>query len=95
MTRKIEIDLDKPEQMADAVSRFVTVCGGYDDMMAFVKAMTRQHRTLQQNFTRLCVAWLLELAKAKQCDLRNADSVRLAKLFVERIPEDERYLPLV
>lgn len=47
----------------------------------FVKEMDCQHRTLQQNFTRVCVAWLTHLSKLKenQYDDRNAASVKFAQ----------------
>ena len=74
--------------MADYVN------GNYDKE-AFCTAMLDEHRTLQQNFTGLCVKWLETLAKYDRCDLRNEASVELAKLFVERINEYERYLPFL
>jgi hypothetical protein len=51
----------------------------------FAKAMGCEHRTLQQGFTKICVAWLEHLAslKANQYDLRNEDSVKLAKQVVQ------------
>jgi len=42
--------------------------------------MENQHRTLQQGFTRLCVAWLKRLAEPDyHYDDRNKASVRLAR----------------
>lgn len=48
----------------------------------FVHGMASQHRTLQQFFTKLCVAWFEYLATSSRYDLRNEDSVRLAKAVV-------------
>ena len=62
-----------------------------------IAEMAVMHRTHQQNFTRLCVAWLNHLASLKegQFDMRNEDSVRLAKKFAAAVPEDERYLSYI
>lgn len=62
-----------------------------------IAEMSRMHRTHQQNFTRLCVAWLNHLASLQegQFDMRNEDSVRLAKKFAAAVPEDERYLSYI
>jgi len=64
---------------------------------AFVDEMSCQHRTLQQNFTRMCAAWLEHLGTnvAEQYDLRNEASVMLGREFVEKIPPEKRHLPTV
>lgn len=59
----------------------------------FVIEMLNEHRTLQQNFMKVVVLYVRELAKLNenQYDLRNEDSVKLAKAIVERC-SDELYL---
>jgi len=60
----------------------------------FVGLFARLHRTEGQNFTRLCVAWLEELAKPEtRFDLRNEASVMLAREFVAKVKE--RGLPYI
>jgi len=60
----------------------------------FAEMFARQHRTLQQGFTRMAVAWLEELAKPEaRYDLRNEASVTLAREFVAKVPE--RGLPYI
>lgn len=62
----------------------------------FVECMAFEHRTLQQSFTRLCVAWLTHLGRDVQLyDDRNEASVKLGKVFLEKIPEDVRWLPTI
>jgi hypothetical protein len=64
----------------------------------FVKMMGIEHRTLQQSFTRLCVAWMEHMAlkyDQNKYDGRNEASAKLGKLFVENIEEEDRYLPLI
>lgn len=56
----------------------------------FVKTMAQQHRTNQQSFTRLVVAWLLELAKMGEDDYydeRNEDSVKMAMDIKKKVIE--------
>jgi predicted ATPase len=52
---------------------------------SLVPAIARDHRTLQQAFTGVCVAWLEHLAKLGEgeYDLRNAASVDLAKAVTQ------------
>lgn len=63
----------------------------------FIKGMNRQHRTLQQDFTKLCVAWIQHLAKLQdgEFDGRNEASVQLAKRTIEQWAKDKvnPYLP--
>lgn len=66
--------------------------------MEFATLMGREHRTLQQTFTGICVAWLEHLARCEAqgyYDLRNEASVKLGKRFVNAIEEVDRYLPMV
>lgn len=63
----------------------------------FVYTMSRDHRTLQQAFTRLCVAWIKDLAEREkeQCyDARNEASVKLAKEIV-KLGDDKLFLPFI
>lgn len=81
------------EELAEVVADYVN--GSTKIINEFTKKMLSEHPTLQQNFTRLCVAWLEALAKVEYCDLRNEASVELAKLFVETIPPEKRALPYI
>lgn len=60
-----------------------------------VNWINRQHRTLQQSFTRLCVAWLKHLASLNenQYDARNEASVKLAKKIMKNVEDDN--LPFI
>lgn len=49
----------------------------------FCKEMTNQHRTLQQNFTRLCIHWLCTCASDDyRYDGRNEASHNIAKALM-------------
>ena len=76
-----------------AISRVVNCFA--PDVDTFTDEMSRQHRTLQQGFTGLCIAWLehLDQLESGQYDLRNQASVELAKRIVAAVPD--RYLPCI
>jgi hypothetical protein len=59
----------------------------------FAQMFSREHRTVQQCYTRMAVSWLEELAEQKNYDLRNEASVKLAREFVEKVKE--RGLPYI
>lgn len=67
--------------VAKAVSTMLNRNGreGTED---FIKAWSREHRTLQQGLTRLCMAWMKDLSEREHYDLRNEASVKLAKRVV-------------
>jgi hypothetical protein len=69
------------QAVADVVTRYLNHSNPSD----LAKAIGRDHRTLQQLFTRVCVEWINNLSKLESggYDLRNADSVELAKSLVE------------
>jgi len=87
---------DKSETRAEIAARqmadFANSGSGSGVTGHFVDAMSRVHCTLQQNFTRLCVAWLEHLGSQDVVDERNEDSIRLGKSFVKMVPLQRRAL---
>lgn len=58
----------------------------------FCKAMTKEHRTIQQNFTRLCIHWLATCASDDyRYDGRNEASHRVSKALIESQDADFIY----
>ena len=54
------------------------------DYEGFCKAMSNEHRTLQQSFTRLCIHWLCTCASDEyRYDGRNEASHEVAKALIE------------
>lgn len=50
----------------------------------FCEAMSREHRTLQQSFTRLCLQWLEHCATEEyRVDGRNEDSQKISREILE------------
>jgi hypothetical protein len=73
--------------MSDYVNSFTC------DYERFAQGMGETHRTLQQNFTKLCVAWLRYLATTDMYDLRNQAAVDFAKSIKDKL--DTVVLPTV
>lgn len=72
-------------ELAEATANCLNSTLDNEEVASFVERMGREHRTLQQGFTRLCVAWLEHLASLNenQYDARNESSVLYAKKVVE------------
>ena len=73
-----QLDIDNAQRLSDLLNSFQfnpeRVC----------QAMTREHRTLQQSFTRLCIHWLCTCASDEyQFDGRNEASHDIAKALIE------------
>ena len=70
--------MEKEKQIVRNIADYVN--GNYNPE-EFAKEMSQKHRTLQQNFTRVCAAWLTYLSRLEenQYDDRNAASVKFAQ----------------
>jgi len=86
---------EKGEELATEMARLVNYSSG-DGSKAFIDKMSREHRTLQQSFTRMCLEWLEQVAEKEGpqfVDPRNADSqktaTRIMKGFVRIIAEEQ------
>lgn len=57
----------------------------------FVDAMARDHRTLQQSFTQICLLWLKHCSELKEgyYDGRNEYSVQISKKLLSNV--DTKY----
>lgn len=56
------------------------------DYKAFVEQMSREHRTLQSDFTTLCLEWLLkcrEMYETNNYDGRNEHACRTGKVLMD------------
>jgi len=62
----MEADIDSSDDMAAMLKRFLyensSSGAGLDEFDAFLSKAAREHRTLQQNFTRFCFEWFRFLA---------------------------------
>ena len=85
---------ERNKQNAEQVAEMLNVFGFDKD--GFCDAMCRQHRTLQQSFTRLCIAWLATCASDDyRYDGRNEASHEVAKALINSQDADFLGLPFV
>lgn len=77
--------MDKNKEMAQQITQYVNNLSFNPD--EFVDEMSKQHRTLQQRYTLLCVAWLKKLADTEYYDGRNEASVKFAKSIKKELDD--------
>ena len=80
---------NKEQKFADAITNHLNTFGFKQE--DFNEAMSREHRTLQQNFTRMCLGWIEHMAETdlKRTDHRNEASATVSKKLIERFLEKE------
>ena len=81
--KTVDVDIVK------AISNYVNSYSS--DYKEFARLMSCEHRTLQQQFTKLCIAWLKELSETENYDLRNEASVKFAQSVKDKLVN----LPLI
>lgn len=79
------VDVDIVKEISNYVNSYRS------DYKEFARLMSCEHRTLQQQFTKLCIAWLKELSETENYDLRNEGSVKFAKSIKDKLVN----LPLI
>jgi FtsZ-binding cell division protein ZapB len=73
---------------ADAVSNLANVMSRQVPI-DFLEIMSRDHRTIQQAFTRICLQWIELVASDEyRHDLRNEDSHKIAKQLIENFKKE-------
>lgn len=82
----------KEQSLQEIVSMAIN---GRLNVKEFAKAMNKDHRTLQQVFTKLCIAWLEELATNGRTDGRNENAYAFAKKIMAVTTEEERFMPFI
>jgi hypothetical protein len=92
--RQLKLDHDG-RAIADKIGDYIN--SSLQSIKWFVLGMNRQHRTLQQGFTGLCIAWFEHLASLKdgEFDGRNQASVEFARKLVKSKAWKEKYLPYI
>lgn len=86
---------DDAKKMADDLTNFLNGYSYAERAKLFNEAMYKQHPTLQQNFTRLIMAWIEFCASPEyKPDARNEDSQRTCQALIEgftRVQADKGY----
>ncbi len=76
------------KQLVEEFGNFVNTFG--DKSEEFNAAMSCQHRTLQQSFTKLCLKWLEHCASDEyRTDGRNEQSQKIARELLEGFKEKQ------
>jgi succinate dehydrogenase/fumarate reductase-like Fe-S protein len=91
-----------PKEMAVEMTDFVNTFSN-EPRKEFIQAMSNEHRTLQQSFTRLCLEWIEYCASQDyRTDGRNESSHSTCKAIVEAYKEKQNtlsplstYLPFI
>lgn len=79
----------KAETAVSTMSDFVNNFNS--DHKEFCELMSRDHRTLQQSFTRLCLEWLEHVASDNySTDLRNESSHTVARDMIKLYQEKQK-----
>ena len=76
-------DIPKEKQLVTHITNEINCIFNYK---AFVEQMSREHRTLQSDFTTLCLEWLLkcrEMYEAENFDGRNEHSCKTGKVLMD------------
>ena len=76
-------DISKAKQLATHITNEINCIFDYK---SFVEQMSREHRTLQSDFTTLCLEWLLkcrELYETDSYDGRNEHACRTGKMLMD------------
>jgi len=81
----MEANQQKAIEIAENITDYVNTFSRRDE---FNVAMSNQHRTLQQSFTRLCLKWLEHISKDEyRTDLRNQASKEIAQKIIADFKE--------
>lgn len=84
-----EPKVEKEKQLAVTITDALNGCF---NNKAFAEQMSREHRTLQSEFTTLCLEWLLkcrEMYETDNYDGRNEHSCRMGKALWDYIDSDK------
>ena len=76
--------MERPDvnQLVEEITNYVNTMSLKPE--EFTDAMSRQHRTLQQSFTRLCLKWIEYCASDEyRYDPRNEGSHDICKIIIE------------
>ena len=83
---KIERGNKMAKTVFEAVNTMTDYVNSFNcDYDEFAQKMGMEHPTLQQNFTKLCCAWLKHLATTDYWDARNKASVDFAKSIKDEL----------
>lgn len=78
----------KAQKLTSDISDFLNNFHDQENSILFNEAMSREHRTLQQNFTRLIFGWIEYCASEQyHTDGRNEASARMSRMMINGFKE--------
>jgi len=83
------------KEVAQKISEYLNTFGVKRNINSLVEELEKEHPTLQQSFTQLCISWLQNLAKREYFDDRNKASVNLARKILQNLNKEDLYLPMI
>lgn len=94
-----EKESQRAKELAEQVAKFVNSMSNDHSIKEFCKAMGRDHRTLQQSFSKLCYEWIRfqsEQYEAEDFDGRNEYACKVAhKIMNHDELKYETQMPLI
>ena len=89
--------LPREEQAMVAAQIMGSLCNSFSmDTISkdFIQEMNREHRTIQQAFTKMMFQWIEHVSSDNyRTDLRNEDSKKCASIMVDAFKKEKEYLP--
>lgn len=89
--------LSKEEQAKLAALMMGSMCNTFSSEIIenkFIEQMVREHRTLQQSFTKMMLKWMEFVSSEDyRTDLRNEDSKVYVKKMIDAFVKENGYLP--
>jgi len=99
---KTENNMNTPKEVANYISRFVNTLSLESNSEKFIAEMNREHKTLQQSFTKFCLLWIENCASDEyRTDGRNEAAQNISKEVIETFKANNHdfvpssFLPLI
>lgn len=90
-------NLPKSEQAKLAAIMLGKLCNTFsmnDVSKEFIHEMNREHRTIQQSFTKMMLEWMEHVSSENyRTDLRNEDSKKCVKTMIEKFKSENGFYP--
>lgn len=84
----------KAEELQKETEDFLNVMCNEEAQNKFVDLMSRSHQTLQQNYTRFVMKWIVKKASNQYYDARSKASVELCQKIM-KVLDNDYYLPTI
>ena len=85
---------DEAKNITSSITNYLNIMGCDNQKKEFIKAMSREHRALQEEFSELCFAWIAHCSELKdnEYDARNEGAVKVSKEILKKYPDFKYFL---